>query len=73
MSHLDSGKIILIPFMLVAGTHFEEDLAGDDDSWKTAFEEKQISVSVETKGLGFHQTNIEIFGKRIKDALDVIP
>jgi len=65
-------RVLLVPFMLVAGTHFEEDLTGDKDSWKTAFEEKQISVSVETKGLGFYQEIVEIFCKHIEDALDVI-
>ncbi len=65
-------KIRLIPFMLVAGTHFYEDLAGDKDSWKTAFEEKGISVSVETKGLGFNQGLVDIFCKHIQDAIDVV-
>jgi sirohydrochlorin cobaltochelatase len=30
-------RVRLLPFMLVAGMHFEEDLAGSEDSWKTAF------------------------------------
>jgi len=66
-------RVHLIPFMLVAGTHFKEDLAGGEDSWKTAFEEKGILVSIETKGLGFYQGIVEIFCKHIQDALDVIP
>lgn len=66
-------RVRLVPFMLVAGTHFQEDLTGDGDSWKTVFEEKQISVSVETKGLGFYQEIVEIFCKHIEDALDIIP
>jgi sirohydrochlorin cobaltochelatase len=66
-------KVRLIPFMLVAGTHFQEDLAGDDDSWKTAFEALEISVSVVTKGLGFYPGIIDILCRHIRDALDVIP
>ena len=66
-------KVRLIPFMLVAGTHFQEDLAGDDDSWRTAFEESDISVSVETKGMGFYHCIVEIFCRHIQDALDIIP
>jgi sirohydrochlorin cobaltochelatase len=65
-------KVRLIPFLLVAGRHFQEDLAGNSDSWKTAFEEKRISVSVETKSLGFYTEIIEIFCQHINDALDVI-
>jgi len=38
LSLLDSGKIILTPFMLVSGSHLEKDLAGHNDSWKAAFE-----------------------------------
>ena len=66
-------KVRLIPFMLVAGAHFQEDLAGDDDSWRTAFEESDISVLVETKGIGYYNEIIDIFGKHVKDALDIIP
>ena len=66
-------RVRIIPFMLVAGTHFQEDLVGKDDSWKTALEKKNISVSVDTDGLGFNQEIIGIFCKHIEDALDVIP
>lgn len=65
------NKVRLIPFMLVAGMHVKEDLAGDKDSWKTAFEEKGISVSIETKGLGFRRGIIEIFCRHVQAVLDV--
>lgn len=66
-------KVHLVPFMLVAGAHFKEDLVGNDNSWKTAFEENRISVSMETRGLGFNHGIVDIFLKHIKDALNVIP
>ncbi len=66
-------RVRLVPFMFVAGTHFQEDLAGDDDSWKTAFEERGISVLLEERGLGFRQEIVEIFCRHIREALDVIP
>ena len=66
-------KVRLVPFMIVAGAHFQEDLAGDDDSWSTAFEESNISVSVEKKGIGYYNEIIDIFGKHVEDALDIIP
>ncbi|MCK4385866.1 MAG: sirohydrochlorin cobaltochelatase, partial [candidate division Zixibacteria bacterium] len=65
-------KVRLIPFMLIAGLHVQEDLAGDEDSWKTAFKEKGISVSIETKGLGFQRGIIEIFCRHIQVGLDVV-
>jgi len=66
-------KVLLISFMLVAGVHFIEDLLGEEDSWKTAFEDNGISVSVENTGTGFNDSIIEIFCKHIEDAMDVIP
>jgi len=66
-------RVHLIPFMLVAGTHFKEDLAGDDDSWKTAFEQKQISVSIKPEGIGSIPEIHHIFCRHIREACAVIP
>ncbi|MDY6878942.1 MAG: translation initiation factor IF-1 [Thermodesulfobacteriota bacterium] len=66
-------KVHLIPFMLVAGAHFDEDLIGNGDSWKTAFEANHVSVSYERKGIGNNSEILDIFEKHIGDALDVIP
>ena len=66
-------RVRLLPLMLVAGVHFEEDLAGPEDSWKCRFEEQNIQVSLEQAGLGCHPAIIDIFGDHIESALDVIP
>lgn len=66
-------KVRIIPFMLVAGVHFHEDLAGNEDSWKSAFEKEKIFVTLEKKGLGSYPGIIDIFSKHIQEALDVIP
>ena len=63
----------LVPFMIVAGIHFQEDLAGDEDSWKTVFEEKDIETALETEGLGARPEIVDIFADHIQSALDVIP
>lgn len=43
----------LLPFMLVAGDHAINDMAGDDeDSWKTILEKEGFNVKVHLKGLG---------------------
>ena len=66
-------KVRLAPFMLVAGVHFEEDLAGGDGSYKAAFEKKGIHVSMETEGQGTRDDIIDLFAGHIKEAMDVIP
>lgn len=66
-------RVRLVPLLLVAGRHFEEDLAGAGDSWKCAFEARNIRVSVESGGLAANSGIIEIFGDHIEGAMDVIP
>ena len=66
-------KVRLIPFMLVAGVHFKEDLAGDEDSWKTAFEKEGIEVVLEPDGIGLNEKIVEIFCSHIREAIEVIP
>jgi sirohydrochlorin cobaltochelatase len=63
----------LVPFMLVAGMHFKEDLAGPEDSWKVAFEDRKIAVSLELDAIGSYPGIIDIFGDHIESAMDVIP
>lgn len=45
--------VILAPFMVVAGEHAANDMAGDNpDSWRCRFEQAGFSVSCVMKGLG---------------------
>ena len=45
--------VVLAPFMIVAGDHANNDLAGDEeDSWKSVFEAAVFSVRCVLKGLG---------------------
>ena len=67
------GKVRLVPLMLVAGVHFEEDLAGEENSWKSGFETAGFEVALEAEGLGFHKPIVELFCQHIAAALDVIP
>jgi sirohydrochlorin cobaltochelatase len=72
----ESGKrkALLIPFMLVAGVHFKEDLVGNgEDSWKNRIEREGIEVRAIDKGFGFYRPIVEIFIDHIEDALDAIP
>jgi len=46
-------KIYLVPFMIVAGDHAKNDMAGEDeDSWKSILENRGYDVEVILKGLG---------------------
>ncbi len=46
-------RVLLAPFMIVAGDHANNDLAGDDeDSWKTRFEQEGFAVECILRGLG---------------------
>ena len=45
-------RLNLAPFMLVAGDHARNDMAGGEDSWKAALEAKGYEVTCILKGLG---------------------
>ncbi|MFP4258938.1 MAG: sirohydrochlorin cobaltochelatase [Desulfovermiculus sp.] len=68
------SRVCLVPFMLVAGVHFQEDLcAADEDSWKFMFEASGVEVRLESRGMGELPGIGDIFCSHIQDALDVIP
>ncbi|MFI3325978.1 MAG: sirohydrochlorin cobaltochelatase [Clostridia bacterium] len=61
-------KVMLTPFMLVAGDHANNDLIGDeDDSWKSQFENAGFQVSYRLKGLGEYADIRKIFVEHIKE------
>jgi len=64
------GKVILMPFMLVAGEHARSDLAGEDEgSWKRVLEREGFEVSIYLHGLGENQAFREIYARRVADCL----
>ena len=49
----DYDKVVLLPLMIVAGDHANNDMAGDEeDSWKTAFTNAGYEVECVLTGLG---------------------
>jgi sirohydrochlorin cobaltochelatase len=72
---VESGRkrIRLLPLMLVAGRHVQEDLAGPEDSWQTALEQAGFTVTLEATGLLHYPGVIQIFQEHIEKALDIIP
>lgn len=67
----DNIQIVnLMPFMLVAGDHAINDMAGEEeDSWKNIFESHDFKVKVHLKGLG---ENPYIQDKFVSHATDCI-
>lgn len=66
-------RVRLLPLMLVAGRHVQEDLAGPEDSWTTSLEEAGLTVSLDATGLLHYPGVIKIFQEHIEKALDIIP
>lgn len=63
-------KVILMPFMVVAGDHATNDMAGDgEDSWKTLFEQEGYEVKCILKGLGELNEIQEQYGKHVAEIL----
>lgn len=64
-------KLTLIPFMLVAGDHALNDMAGDEpDSWKSILTAKGYSVDVRLTGLGEVEEIRQIFVDHARKALE---
>ena len=69
LSHFDSGKIVLKPFMIVAGDHATNDMASDEeDSWKSILTKQGFKIIPVLKGLGSNHKFANIFVDHIKDA-----
>lgn len=64
-------KVTLIPFMFVAGDHAINDMAGEEDSWKAAFEKEGFLVKTVVKGLGEYQSIREVYMSHIIGTKDM--
>ena len=68
-----NGKVLLTPFMLVAGDHANNDMAGDDDdSWKSQFTASGNFDSVDTQiaGLGEIEAVQKLYVEHTKKAIE---
>ncbi|MGL5711844.1 MAG: sirohydrochlorin cobaltochelatase [Paraclostridium sp.] len=64
------SKVRLMPFMLVAGDHAINDMAGDEeDSWKSILDKKGFKTKIHLSGLG---ENEHIQDKFVRHAIDCI-
>jgi sirohydrochlorin cobaltochelatase len=71
LSHFKKGKVILKPFMIVAGDHALNDMAGDTaDSWKTLIAKAGFEVQPILEGLGSNDAFAALFVDHIRDAAE---
>lgn len=64
-------KVILAPFMIVAGDHAKHDMAGDDEeSWYSQFKAAGYQVECVVRGLGEYSGVRKLFIKHVTEALE---
>ena len=69
LHHAKNKKIVLKPFMIVAGDHATNDMAGpDEDSWKSILTAKGYEVKPVLSGMGSNDTFAHVFVDHIADA-----
>lgn len=67
---LHPRRVVLAPFMIVAGDHAKNDLAGDNsDSWRCQFEQAGLEVSCILKGLGEYPKIRQLLLNHIKESI----
>lgn len=67
-------KVTLMPFMLVAGDHATNDMAGEDnDSWKQILKSKGFEINTYLHGLGENKAFQEIYVQHIRDCIEGNP
>ncbi len=65
-------KVLLVPLMLVAGDHANNDMAGDEpDSWKSILSARGFEVSVMLRGLGELPEVRALYIGKVRAALSV--
>lgn len=65
---IGAKKVVLKPFMIVAGDHAVNDMASDEeDSWKTILEREGFEVETILEGLGSKDKFADIFVDHIAD------
>lgn len=71
VGELGADKVVLYPFMIVAGDHANNDMAGDEeDSLKTAFKKEGYEVDCVIKGLGEYKGIQEMFVEHTRAAIE---
>lgn len=63
-------EVTLMPLMLVAGDHAQNDMASEEeDSWKSILEKEGIKVNTYLKGLGENKAIQKLYVEKVKEIL----
>lgn len=65
-------EVMLVPLMLVAGTHVKKDMCDNENSWKKILEKEEIKVKVYLHGLGELAKFQEIYLKHLEKIISVV-
>ena len=64
-------KVVLYPFMVVAGDHANNDMAGDEeDTWKTAFTTAGFEVECVLEGMGQNPAIQAVYVEHVQAAME---
>jgi len=67
----DAKKVVLYPFMIVAGDHAYHDMAGDgEDSWESKLKKQGYAVAAFLKGLGAYEGIQAMYVKHTQAAIN---
>lgn len=71
LATFNPNKVVLVPLMIVAGDHANNDMAGDEeDSWKTQLKKEGYEVECVIKGLGEYEGIQNMFVEHCQNAVD---
>ena len=63
-----------MPFMIVAGDHATNDMAGEDDgSWKNILQREGFKVNIYFHGLGENKGIQDMYTQYVQDCIDDNP
>lgn len=67
-------EVTLMPFMIVAGDHVTNDMAGEDDgSWKNILQREGFKVNIYFHGLGENKGIQDMYTQYVQDCIDGNP
>ena len=70
LHNLGVKKAVLLPLMIVAGDHANNDMAGEEeDSWKSILEEEGYTVTPVLRGLGEYPEMQRLFIRHVSEAI----
>ena len=58
-----------MPFMIVAGDHAQNDMAGEEDSWMSELTEEGYEVRAQIRGLGEMEGIQNLFLEHIEEVM----